>query len=270
MAPNEVRRRGLDLPPMEIFCSYSHKDESLRRQLELHLSLLSRQGIVTLWHDRLIAPGTDWSQEIDTHLETASLLLLLISSDFLASDYCYGIEMERALQRHEAKEVCVIPVLLRSCDWQRAPFASLQILPSGGKPITKWRDRDAAWTDVVTSIRHLLEERSQLAVSVTRSHESMYWNVPFPRNPFSTGREELLEQLHTRLHTTQITALGQPQAIRGLGGVGKTQLVVEYAYRYRQEYQAILWVQAESTESLISSYVALAVLLQLPEQEVKV
>lgn len=97
MVPSEDRRRDKDLSPLEVFCSYAHKDEPLRRQLEQHLSLLSQQGIATLWHDRLIAPGTDWSQEVDTHLETAPLVLLLISSDFLASDYCYGIEMKRAL-----------------------------------------------------------------------------------------------------------------------------------------------------------------------------
>src|SRR5262249_45693746 len=88
-------------PSIEIFCSYAHSDEKLRQALEEHTSTLKRLGLISLWHDRLIAPGTDWAQAIDEHLESASLILLLISSAFFASDYCYGIEMKRAMQRHE-------------------------------------------------------------------------------------------------------------------------------------------------------------------------
>lgn len=266
MAQNKASKHDLNLLPLEIFCSYAHEDEPLRQQLEKHLSLLSRQGIATLWHNRRITPGVDWSQEIDIHLETASLLLLLISSDFLASDYCYGVEMRRALQRHGMKEAHVLPILVRPCAWQDAPFASLQVLPKGAKPVTKWRDRDTAWTEVVAGIRQVLDERMQPAPSVSRFPEFQFWNIPFSRNPFFGGRDELLKQLYIRLHTEQMTAHCQPQAISGLGGVGKTQLAIEYAYRYHQEYQFVLWAQAESLETLTSSYVALATLLQLPER----
>jgi len=89
---------------LTIFCSYAHEDETWLRKLETHLSLLQRQNLVSLWHDRLIAPGTDWAKTIDVHLETASVILLLVSADFFASDYCYGIEMKRALERQEAGE----------------------------------------------------------------------------------------------------------------------------------------------------------------------
>src|SRR5437764_3822772 len=98
------------LTPVEIFCCYSHVDEAWLRKLETHLSLLKRQGLVSLWHDRLITPGTDWVHTIDMHLETASVILLLVSTDFFASDYCYGIEMKRALERQEAGEALVIPI----------------------------------------------------------------------------------------------------------------------------------------------------------------
>src|SRR5215469_3613891 len=94
--------------PIEIFCSYAHEDEEWWQKLETHLSLLKRQGLISLWQDRLIAPGTDWAQTIDAHLETASVILLLVSADFLASDYCYGVEMKRALERQEAGEARVV------------------------------------------------------------------------------------------------------------------------------------------------------------------
>ena len=93
---------------VEIFCCYAHEDEPWRQKLELHLSLLQRQGLISLWYDRLIVPGTPWAQTIDQHLETASIILLLVSADFLASNYCYGIEMKRALERQEAGEALVI------------------------------------------------------------------------------------------------------------------------------------------------------------------
>src|SRR5947209_7093010 len=102
--------------PVEVFYSYAHKDESFRVKLETHLSLLRRQGLISTWHDRHILPGADWAQAIDTHLEQASVILLLISADFLASDYCYGLEMTRALERDQAKEARVIPIVLRPVD----------------------------------------------------------------------------------------------------------------------------------------------------------
>jgi TIR domain len=85
--------------PIELFYSYAHRDERLRKRLETHLSALRQQGVITEWHDRKIVAGTDWKQSIDAHLMTAAVVLLLISPDFLASDYCYGVEMQRALQR---------------------------------------------------------------------------------------------------------------------------------------------------------------------------
>jgi tetratricopeptide (TPR) repeat protein len=253
--------------PVEVFYSYAHKDEVLRDELETHLSLLHRQGLITVWHDRHILPGTDWSQAIDEHLEHASVILLLISADFLASDYCYGLEMQRALQRHQANEARVIPILLRPVDWKGAPFLHLQALPTGAKPITTWSNQDAAFTDVAAGIRRVIEDLSSLGASAPRAALPPIWNVPYPRNSFFIGRDEILTRLHTQLQAGQATALSQPQAIIGLGGIGKTQLAVEYAYRFHQDYQVVLWARAENIEALTSSYVTLATLLKLPEHD---
>src|SRR5437660_9443715 len=115
--------------PLNVFYSYAHKDEKLRDELGKHLYPLKRQGLIVDWYDRDISAGKEWEQEIDTHLTTSHIILLLISPDFVASDYCYGIEMKCALERHEARNARVIPILLKSVDWQGTPFRKLQVLP---------------------------------------------------------------------------------------------------------------------------------------------
>src|SRR5881275_2287700 len=133
---------------VEIFCSYAHEDESWLRKLETHLSLLKRQGLISLWHDRLIVPGTDWAHTIDMHLETASVILLLVSADFFASDYCVGIEMKRALERQEEGSVVVIPILVSEVNWREAPLVHLQVLPTDARPLAIWPDEERALADV--------------------------------------------------------------------------------------------------------------------------
>ncbi len=113
------------LPSVEVFYSYADDDERLLQELEKHLSLLQREGLITPWHKRHIVAGMDWKKILDEHLNTASVILLLISADFVALDYCYGIEMQRAMERHEAGEARVIPIVLRPTDCQSAPFAKL-------------------------------------------------------------------------------------------------------------------------------------------------
>src|SRR5712692_5381827 len=169
---------GAALTPVEVCCSYAHEDEAWRQKLETHLSLLKRQGLVSLWHDRLIRPGTDWTKAIDTNLETASVILLLVSADFLASDYCYGVEMQHALKRHEAGEARVIPLLVRPMDWKDAPFAHLQVLPTDARPLSTWQDEDMALTDVVTGIRRVLEDLPRLSASAPRATLPAIWNIP--------------------------------------------------------------------------------------------
>jgi hypothetical protein len=130
----------------------------------MHLALLQQQGLIAAWHDRKISAGTEWAHEIDTHLDAARIILLLISSSFLASKYCYSSEMARALQRHQAGIARVIPIILRPVDWESAPFSNLQVLPTDGRPITGrgWHNIDEAFTDVAQGIRKAVDEiRSQ-------------------------------------------------------------------------------------------------------------
>jgi molecular chaperone DnaK len=162
--------------PLELFYSYSHKDERFREQLQTHLSLLKRQGLIDEWHDRMIGAGDEWKSEIDDHLLSADVVLLMISPDFLASDYCYEREMQAALKRHTDGEARVLPIILRPVDWLTppSPIGHLQALPTDGKPIVDFRKRDSAWLDVTNGIRkivtELLRERPQASDRVaTRS-----------------------------------------------------------------------------------------------------
>ena len=144
--------------PLELFYAYAREDEALRDQLNQHLKILKRQGFIREWHDREISAGKEWAQQIDEHLKSADIILLLISSAFLASDYCYDVEMKEALRRHEAGEARVIPIILRMCDWKPAPFGKLQALPKDAQPVMKWEDRDEAFTDIALEIRRVIAE----------------------------------------------------------------------------------------------------------------
>ena len=145
------------LEPVEVFFSYSHRDERLRDKLAVHLSLLQQQGVVKAWYDRQLQPGSEWAEVIDQNMNAAQVLLLLISADFLASSYCYGIELKRAMERHEAGEACVIPIILKPVDWSGASFGKLQALPKNAKPVTTWSNRDTAFADVAKGIRQAVE-----------------------------------------------------------------------------------------------------------------
>lgn len=149
------------LPSFSVFISYSHKDEDLRKELDIHLANLKRQGRIQAWHDRAIEAGNEWEVEISQQLEAAEVILLLISPQFIASNFCYEREMYRAMQRHEEGTARVVPIILKPCDWKDMPFSKLQALPKDAKPITKWDNQDEAFLNVVEGIRRAVESLSK-------------------------------------------------------------------------------------------------------------
>lgn len=153
----------------QLFISYSSADEELRKELETHLALLKRDGAIETWTFRSIDAGTDWKSEIDSRLESAGIIVLLVSANFVASDYCWNIEMRRALHRHRDGVARVIPVIIRECDWSSAPFAGIQVLPPSAKPVTSWRPKDKAWTAVAEGIRRAMGQPPQAAVTQASS-----------------------------------------------------------------------------------------------------
>ena len=122
-----------------------------------HLEPLKRLGLIEAWHDRKLKAGDEWDKSISSNLESADVILLLVSIDFINSKYCYDREMYRALERHNEGRAVVIPVILRDCLWQTAEFANLQAVPQDGKPVCSWSDRDEALTKVAQSIRQRVE-----------------------------------------------------------------------------------------------------------------
>lgn len=141
-----------------LFFSYSHKDEDLRDQLETHLAMLKYEGLIEAWHDRRIAAGDELNDSINANLDRADVILLLVSPDFLASKYCYDVEVAHAMERHAAGEARVIPVILRHCDWHHAPFGKLLAAPKDGRPVKAWADADEAFLDVAKQVRSALPQ----------------------------------------------------------------------------------------------------------------
>lgn len=139
---------------INLFFSYSHKDEDLRDELEIHLSALKRQEIISAWHDRRIVTGEEFGNEISEYLEASDIILLLISPYFIASDYCYNIEMKHAMEKHNRTEAIVIPVILHPCDWHDMPFSSLLACPQDGKPVSKFPNLHEAFLDITQAIKN--------------------------------------------------------------------------------------------------------------------
>ncbi|MEO9459882.1 MAG: toll/interleukin-1 receptor domain-containing protein [Lentilitoribacter sp.] len=145
-----------------VFVSYSHKDDNLRDELEVQLAMLKRQGLIEVWNDKRLLAGDHLDWTISEELDKADIVLLLISPDFIASDYCYKIEKARALQRHEEGTARLISVILRPCDWTHTDLAQYLVTPTDGKPVTQWPDRDLAFLDVSQSIRRAIEDIGEL------------------------------------------------------------------------------------------------------------
>ncbi len=267
--------------PIKLFYSYSHRDRKQRETLGTHLSLLRHEGLVQEWHDGCIQAGQEWEPEIYQQLETAHLILLLISPDFMKSDFCYAKEMQWALQRHEAGKARVVPIILRPTDWKSAPFSKLKCLPLDGKPVTQWTNRDEAFLNIVTGIRQTITElcpatskpakfrpsavspRPELRTAYLQLMIADWRTLPLealdPNAVDATARRLSLEQVYVALDTTT------PRAERGreknreiaeLLGQGKPLSAVETLCRAPQRRMVLLG-QPGSGKSTFARYLAL-------------
>lgn len=203
----------------------------MRSRLEAHLSSLKRERLISGWHDRKIKPGTEWKGQIDDHLNSSRIILLLISADFLASDYCYDVEMDRALARHDAGEARVIPIILRPCDWPWSRFGKLQALPRDGKPVSDWSTHDQAFNEIARGIRRVVE-------SFAKASENAV-HVPSMGQPKPIGTISIPEVIGSNAITPEVISIpsdikAKLQRMRMLNAIFKTDedaeedLFVEY------------------------------------------
>ena len=195
--------------PVEVFISYSHKDEDLKDELYIHLANLTRQNKIKPWQDRAIEAGTEWDAEIKARLESAGVILLLITPRFIASEYCFDKEMQRAMERHAAGTARVIPIIMKPCDWQDTAFSKLQVLPKDAKPVTSWSDQDEALLNVVKGIRRAVDSLASgtRQVDGTRS-PSATQSVMAPNSiSLSGGRSDAEKPVLLQLTVEQRKAL---------------------------------------------------------------
>ena len=179
----------------KVFYSYSHKDEAYKNSLVTHLTILKRIELIDDWHDRKILPGADWGGEISGNLLDSDVIILLVSSDFIASEYCYCKEMSTAIEMHESKQSIVIPVIIRPCEWGESPIGSIQALPKDVKPISTWGNEDEAWLDVVSGIKSVVKnvnkgiQRKKAKISLKTMRDMLIGEVERVDHMFSKDKE---------------------------------------------------------------------------------
>lgn len=238
---------------VKIFCSYAHQDQIFAHQLKIHFAALTRLYPCVFWTDTEISAGEEWEQAIRRHLDTAQIILLLVSPDFIASDYCYGKEMKRAMERHEQGEVCVIPIIVRRvAHWKDAPFGKLQALPVVGRAVTDvyWHTSDDAFSHVVEKISETVARRAGENIMRTTSVISHTPpSLPAPDTPSVTGevhQEPIkLVPIQTRSEQPYVKASPKPELQRqGFSFVLDGSVQIERSgvqiFEYQQEAYELL------------------------------
>ena len=220
--------------PITLFYSYSHKDESLREELAKHLTTLKRAGFIREWHDRQILGGEEWDRQISIHLETAQVILLLISADFLASKYCYDIEATRALERHFTGTARVIPIILRPVFWRATPFAALQALPTDARAVTEWPNRDLAFVNICEGILALVVAWKDSPGGGLSARQATISRRPASRNIPRVRKRVMDAALPRRVQTGAATALVVMLRREDSSGL-RTIVEVETSYGVQKE-----------------------------------
>ncbi|HEY0756797.1 MAG TPA: tetratricopeptide repeat protein [Ktedonobacteraceae bacterium] len=254
---------------LRVVLSYAHEDESLKEALTAHLASLEREGLISSWHEGKITPGDDWEKSLYEHLMQAEIILLLISSDFIKSDYCYLVLVPLALKRHEKKEARTIPILLRPAVIRDLAIGKLQTLPANGQPLTQQEDQDQALAQITESLRTMIKASlAQIINEPFTARETarkglLSLRLLPQRNAFFASRGTLFSRLHRTFASAHNICI---QTLYGLGGCGKTQVALEYAHSpHAKDYQALFWIAAGPQRDLLSHFLTIAHVLHLPE-----
>jgi WD40 repeat protein len=248
---------------LEIFCCYAQKDLPFLLQLKVHLALLEREGLLRMRHGMDISPGIEREKEINTRLTTAQILLLLVSPDFIASDYCSSEYVRLIMERYELDEASIIPILLRPSAWQDTPFGKLQALPDNTKSIIEWQNRDKAYFAIAQRIEQIVRERHRKTYtrynhsanvekrnSSDNTHVQSDWGEA-PDVPVCFGRTKelmLLEQwiINDRCRLVALVGMSGTGKTKlslklGRGGIGKTDLSLKLARGIEEQFDYIIW-----------------------------
>jgi tetratricopeptide (TPR) repeat protein len=261
--------------PVKVFYSYAHKDADLRERLKTHVSGLESRGLISEWHDGEISPGTEWNEEILKQLDSADVILLLISSDFINSRYSNKVEVKKAIERHKEGTARVIPVILRPVNWNGLPFSNLQALPSGARPVTTWPNEDEAFLDVANGIETAISELNTLSSLTSIKTETPHLSplsyiesqsaVDFVPRKDREGND-ILERLRAELAPGSSRLL----ALWGAGGVGKTALAAEAARSLIGDYkQRVVWINADGRDQFSFTTLLDEVAIQLARPELR-
>jgi hypothetical protein len=162
------------MEPVKCFYSYSHTDIDFRKKLSNYLAPLRQQKKIVEWYDRYIEPGTDWNKEITDKIDSVDLIFFLITAEFLASDYSFGVEVELAFNRLKKKEAKIVPILIKPCLWDQSRFSELQIIPRDAKPITSWSSVDDAFFQVAEEIKNMVNAILAKPVQIIDAEKSQY------------------------------------------------------------------------------------------------
>ena len=246
----------------KVFVSYSHKNLKWLERVQTHLKDLTRRDLIELWDDTKIQSSTQWREEIRGALESAKVAVLLISAEFIASDFIAEDELPPLLAAAENDGVVILPLILSPSRFEKiGSLARFQSVNPPSKPLTKLRraEQDEYLVklsdDVLRAIEDVPTKPTGSSVA-TRTRKS---NLPLPRNKFFTGRDDILKGLHKNFNEGE-----RVQALSGIGGVGKTQTALQYAYQYQRDYRIVLWGNASSRETLVTDFVSMAGLLDEP------
>ena len=248
----------------KVFISYSHKDEAWKDHLKTHLAVLEHQNLLSVWDDRQIAAGDDWYPEIEQAIESAQIAILLISAEFLSSKFILGKEIPPLLERRREEDLRVIPLILKPCSWQTVSWLTkIQGRPLDNRPLSGFDEhhRDYHLSQLALEINELLTKipssiQPNISANTIAPLQTPKVNYD-PRNPaflvpfrakgkYMVGRDAALEKVRQQLLAGKPTSIGQTALFQGIGGLGKTQLAVEYAYHYRDAYpNGVYWITAD-------------------------
>lgn len=192
----------------DVYISYAPADEAHWRSLENHLALLQRRGEICTWGIHKTAAGEDWQEALQKALGSAPVIVLLLSADFFASDRCYDIEVEKALEKASAGSARLIPVRLRPYDWGAVPFKRLQALPANGTPVVSWPDPEDAWAEIAREIRIAVRgpESLPFAAQQSEGQSATVGREPQGNNPLSEEDVVKLKERYEDIYRQALAA----------------------------------------------------------------